>query len=564
MLRASLALLLVGALASARPQAELRTYELGALRRATCYEPQLDREGYQLQSADVDNCDWPELEPEPLDVLYDLFSEVAALPGVELSFVHGDRLVVRASAQAHANVARRIGYLEAELLRTIEVDAWQLASDALPDDVPARLTPAEVDALLSTTRTLRHLTTTTLPGRRARLAAQRVETWLEDVDVEGLLPEAIADPQVSALTTGAELGAEVVPAARGGWYVHTWGRSGTPRAPREWVLRPFAPLVLSLPEVATTQWLASATLDDGGALLVGLDDADGGPWLLRVRAQAGRDGAASYIPVGAALLPPHGYDPWGLPRVQVSGCWYWTDFLLTEREPDEVAWPLTLAWRDGPWVAEGTTTPGQYAGDALPWAWPAPPDAANAERLAARLAELERLLAPTYALELRYGVLDGADARALDSSALAARLERRVFGTARAGDDLTARGGAHRAYVMDHDVEIGSSAMGPDSILDVAASGLELWCRPTPLAGGRVLVASAVSWQRELGPGRTRTAPGASRLGRRRAGTLELPTAARLDVGDFAVFTPGEWQVVARTSVAGVEGTFVAVLRVTR
>ena len=146
-------------------------------------------------------------------------------------------------------------------------------------------------------------------GRRTILGGARTTAFLAEYDVEVAQAVMIADPVVSVLRSGLDVGLRLDRASDGRRVVlRAWGRDARLRTPMKRAQDGFAGAEIELPEADAALFAGSALVEPGGGMLIrcgGAADAV----LIRVLPDAGSGLPAESIAVGEHLVGSMRPDP---------------------------------------------------------------------------------------------------------------------------------------------------------------------------------------------------------------------------------------------------------------
>ena len=509
-----------------------------------------------------------------MDTWIGLLVDVLESEGVDELFEVEPRagfLRIGASGPIHARVEEILTDLEAQLLRTAQLEAHLLPL-GVGQDLGPLLGPAETAALLAAHPPVATARTNAVLGRRTRMGTLRWQAELTDYDVEVAETSSVSDPQVTRLVDGLELGAIVVPQDADRVLVRVWGRSTLPAAAVEHVsIDDQRNLGVRLPRQASTIVTSASILRAGGSMLVGHDRHAEGLLLVRV---AGIDAAPSdapFVNVGALLAPPLIAK---LPQVwgpQPSGGMY------LEPPLDEVMEQLTARLFGSGWeLVDYLRTALDEAGlEALvrvigPVAFV--PDAGARTLVEKTVREWKSIGDRIVTLDLRFGTVDAETARAAQAGnwepqGLLEDLPVRATGSCRPGDAVMLVGGEERYYLQDFDVEIAShTSIGDPTVMD-SFDGFTFWCCPAVGRGGRVVAWTdlvIVQALESVGRGNVAWESGERQDGRdplvHRA-SFELPSSARATHRSTASLPDGEWTLITVAELRGTDRCLVALLK---
>lgn len=582
----------IGPLHAQDDEAVVRWYDVRALSNAHVEDRGVDVRPH-LESSFLD-----QLEPDSYDVqVEDLFSpedygwEQLLLDALgdewpdDQVFIdeRNGMLRVEGTAQTQAEVRTILAELSEELLRTARVEFFALRPADVPRGSGSVLSAAEVDALLAEAEPLDYAVASAPLGQRARLGRSGTRSALVDYDVEVAQYARMADPIVTVLYEGTELGVLVLARDDGGFFVRLWGRRGKRAGePREVRLAGLGDTPIELPSMWTSVSAASAGIPDGGGLLLGEDWSENGLWLVRVAGDGSDTADSGFVPLGElsavplvlgmpepTLASPSG----GFPEVDFSLSEQLGDVagepsfavedlferLMDERDEHDLGGSLLLLGSDlyvrrSPALLEHVRTS---------------VDAIRGE-----------FTGPTVEIDLRLGLLDRATAIGLVRDGAGAdlleHLDHRVLGTARLGDTLVVMGGKESYYLKDHDVEIAQGSAIDDPVVANVFDGIALWCLPNRLLNGDLSLLVELAVQRL--PGDVRPIPTIYWEPRDPTDASEenIPTGTfhdtaliereattRAGVRSRIELQNGSWKLLTASGIGGEERMLVAMVRAT-
>jgi len=493
----------------------------------------------------------------------------------------GGFLRVEGTTETQEEVIRVLSELSAHFLATVELELFVLAHE--PATVGAVLNRAEADALLAEAELLDYASKTTMLGVHTRLGSEGRRAALVDYDVEVAQHARTADPMVTVLREGTDLGVLLVSDETGGFFARLWGRRGRHLETRRVALGGLGEAPIELPVMSTTVGVASGSIEDGGALVLGQDWNADGFWLVRARRSTGGDGAAArapFVSLGAltavpllvaipapASTSPSGGNPGTAEGFDQQLGSTFTDPSFAESDV------LDELWNERDELGLGGSM--LLLGDEL--------YVRGSEALLAHARRKVRALqadlaGPTVVLDLRLGLVGRAEAldlaRGADRSAFLERAQHRVLGAVRLGDSLLVVGGNERSYLKDHDVEIAQAAAIDDPIVEGVFDGISFWCVPSRVAAGKLSL--LVDLTVHAHPEEARTIPALTWAPRDPSdssednvpvetfdhdATIELPATARATTRTNLVVEENEWKLVACVPFGGDERTLVGFLR---
>lgn len=390
------------------------------------------------------------------------------------------RIRVTGNQRAQERAARAVSALRTLANDAARVEIVEVPADGVPPGAGPLLTPGEVASLLERLPGQPSLTATAPMGRRTVVGAGRTTTFLAGYDVEVAQSSMIADPVVSVIRSGLDVGLRLDRASDGRRVVlRAWGRDARLRTPiRKRAQEGFAGAEIELPEADATLFAGSALVEPGGGILVRCGGAAGGV-LIRVLSGVGSGLPAESIAVGEHLVGSMRPDPPYFTPAEPSRGWSPPDESLAEAtrpwESDAVsAFDFADRVLGLHRIANGLISLG---GTAL---YMGPDD---------RRSELRTgfdeygAAAPvhTFALEAAHRILTAEEAATLAASGDVMGFVRgatRVQGTVLEGDAMVLLGGAEAAYLKDYDAQIANGAAIHDPIVSAVFGGFSLWASP--------------------------------------------------------------------------------------
>lgn len=418
--------------------------------------------------------------------------------------VQRERLRVEGSEALHARVRGLLRAATDELLASARVEVFLVNGKHVPAGTGARLSAVQAAELIRVSGARRQATDTSRLGQRLVLGRESLQGLLMDYDAEVAQFISTADPAVTVLFEGCQVGAVLLPRADGGLWLRAWGRSGEVLSVTgSQISTRYEGLDVEVPKQATRHFFASGSIEDGGALLVGSTVAQSDLWLIRASrsgepASPGDGDGGLLIPLAELVAPAISVEAPLLPRAQPSGGMYGSgsinaEWLRMHGNPPLDPWVLVESIEAR--MEEGV--PAGYAcvlGSSL-WV-----HGSEAYKRAAEAATASYRESPGSAfaeMELIYGVYPTQEAEALaateDGVQLAAGLQasgaaHRIVSAARMGDTTVLVDGVERHYLKDFDVEIGPESGIADPIMEFSFAGASLTARATPTPDGRLSV----------------------------------------------------------------------------
>ncbi|MEM1450498.1 MAG: hypothetical protein AAGI22_15375 [Planctomycetota bacterium] len=466
--------------------------------------------------------------------------------------------------------------LRAAALDSVVVEVYRVRDSELAGEPDAVLDVERAAALLERIDVGSAYRQSVRIGRSAGLGDQEVTSFLHDYDVEVAQGAVAADPTVSMLRTGFEVGLRVERASDGSRFVvRTWGRDGRVAAEMQRIELPsLGRAPLELPTVATSLWTSSALVPPGGAMLIDHDGGGAEALIVRIAPDGPSTTPSSVLPLGelgtrpmqpsiptlSAVAPSGGWpsreDDFSVPS------WEWTSFLSTFTETVEDI-RSGHASRFGSSVVFGE------------------PERITSE-LTGAVEELRSSLSiRTIALDVRYGIMPSKAARtetaADDLAPLAEALPGRLLGSGIENDAVLLVGGTEYAYLKDHDTLIAAGSVVADPIVDAAFEGIALWCMPMSDQAGGLSAWFDVQAHAPAPDARDLTAssyrPGPNDGSKDSPGmtgrfvldlALQLPVTRRAAARTLVESQSGEWTVVTTRPLSGSDETLVVLARMTR
>lgn len=481
-------------------------------------------------------------------------------------------LRVLATAEGHEVVVEAVELLRSAAQESIEVEVYRLDDDRIPIGTPAILDLRSAETLLGAVDDTLVCRQTIPLGRNVRVGDGAIIAYLSDEDLEGWWTHA-CDPTVSIVRAGLELGVRVDRASDGeSFVVRGWGRDGGPlpaidasrtegRVPR----------TIETLTVPTSQFIGSAILPPGGALLLDHDGGHHGAVIVRIRSAVDGGAPDGLTPLGMLALPPfRRRPPLGGEAEPSSGLLYWLD----DSALDEWCSDNETLRRhyEGPGRApDQPGLPPKFGSSALS-GLPGYRDGASREALDGLRTCVQ---IRTVALEVRYDLVErGGLESVVDEETLdvfAASAGGRLLGTAIDGDSLVLVGGRERAYLHDLDIQISNSGTSPpDPTVSAIFEGVSLWFAPVLRPNGSV--AAGIQFRMRRSPGEFRSIETSTYLaevekkgrlvdGFVRSHPIRLPRVQRADSRTMIDAPPGQWTLVTARPLAGSGETLVVVAR---
>ncbi len=400
----------------------------------------------------------------------------AAVDAIDL---FNGRIRVTGNERAQERAARAVSALRTLANDEARVEVVQLPADRIPPGVGPLLTSGEIASLQDRFAGQPTLITTAPMGRRTIVGAGRTTTFLAEYDVEVAQAVMIADPVVSVIRSGLDVGLRLDRASDGRRVVlRAWGRDARLRTPiRKRAQEGFAGAEIELPEADAALFAGSALVEPGGGILIRCGAADA--VLVRVLSSAGSGLPAESIAVGEHLVGSMRPDPPHFAPAEPSRGW---------SPPDE-----SLAEATRPWESD-TVSAFDFADRVL-----------GLHRIANGLISLGGMAlymgpddrrselrtgfdeygaaAPvhTFAVEAAHGILSAEETAALAASGDVTGFVRgatRVQGAVLEGDSMVLLGGAEAAYLKDYDAQIANGSAIHEPIVSAVFGGFSLWASP--------------------------------------------------------------------------------------
>jgi hypothetical protein len=388
------------------------------------------------------------------DQLVEFLRAAARAPEAEVE-VTGGHVLVKGPPAARQAVSGMLAHLSRTLLQDVTVTVYGLA--ATPETPSGVLTAAETDRFLAGPQPPVELArTSALVGEPRTLRAGRSTRFVSDYEVEVAERAAIADPVVRVLHEGLDLQARVGETGDGRFLLR-FGctRSALAEALATRSLGSTRLGDVQLPKVLSTVFVASAVVEDGGAIAVRHDGGLGAGTLVRVR----RSGPRPAPTQGVDHQVLHAEDlvggPLRVPVPSVRG-------VPGANQDEDVAAEPTIPPDESPAfttemlstvveraLGDGGATRFQIVGTSVHVQGP---EAAVAKAREA-VAALSRGLPGNVVVEFRLGRGDATPLPA-DLGELAGRLGAHVAAPVATSDQFVVAAGLEQAAVVDHDVEI--------------------------------------------------------------------------------------------------------------
>ena len=251
----------------------------------------------------------------------------AAVDAIDL---FNGRVRVTGNERAQERAARAVSALRTLANDAARVEVVQFPVDRIPPGMGPLLTSGEIASLHDRFAGQPTLITTAPMGRRTIVGAERTTTFLAEYDVEVAQAVMIADPVVSVIRSGLDVGLRLDRASDGRRVVlRAWGRDARLRTPiRKRAQEGFAGAEIELPEADAALFAGSALVEPGGGILIRCGAADA--VLVRVLSSAGSGLPAESIAVGEHLVGSMRPDPPRFAPAEPSRGWSSPDESLAE------------------------------------------------------------------------------------------------------------------------------------------------------------------------------------------------------------------------------------------
>lgn len=400
----------------------------------------------------------------------------------------------------------------------------------------------------------------TTPGRSLVLRSRDSTAYIVDYDAESLSEPPALDPQVGVQRAGPEAVVMLQAEPDDAWDLRLVVQDADSLAARE-THYPSGGELMQLPALRWTTLSTSARIPDGGGLVFESSSGEhNSRWMFTVeRLEPRASDDSRFRNLGRLARTALVYVPDRVSTVSMSG---------GESSIPAWSWPFLDHWK-APYVAQDLDVASRLSQLHLA-------DGADVPRALGPLIDLgessdegaRRMLDeladdfPTYRVELR-SVREPAIGRVFDNNHSAPNAT--IVSTAvRAGDVLAVSMLAERAYVMDADIEIGGSAMGPDPIHTGLSEGVTALVRCLPTRHNAIDVTCRVK------DASINRASSSVRCVIRNSGSvndymaeihgaplpemlnyeIELPQQSLSDVRAKLLAIPNEWQLVGSTLIA--------------
>lgn len=550
---AALLLLFVPAAAAEEPDVVTRLYDVGPLLQPD-RPPAFESLGLPPSGLDLVPEEEDEDEPRSFldgDALAELFD--AALPGVweddqTLVELEGDRLLVRAGADAQAAVSGLLAALWTEATRRIEIrgtrllfspeDRGRLGAGLLDAARSGHVDARMRDALIAAASRSSSASTVVRPGSRGALGRVRATSYVSDYAVEIAQDSVVGDPWVTDLSTGWFVDVQAHALHDGSVLLDGTAQTAMLEEPiRRLPLEaePFGSV--DLPACRVLRTLVNARVAVGECLVTtAAPHGERGPLEMllltpTLHGERARPGTLRRYDLSAlTAMPPR----WRLARTPSPlAAWLDVGALNPPRferldapdpilEVDDLVETFRSTLGDEAWEREGVWL------SASEYALLAHHDAATLGALDRLLAQRERRFADQ-SVVVRLLAVDGERSETLTSAAL------RVAH----GRPAVFQAGVERAYVADWEVEVAQEARAGDPRVATVFGGLALTLQldPAPVPDRFPLVVD-LSWTLLDPHLETR------RTHNECTGVLEIPKSARVDLRTELVLRAGETQKV--------------------
>lgn len=482
----------------------------------------------------------------------------------------GQGLLVRQTPQVLARMERVLDHLRALTASGVRVEVYLVPRKDLVEGVaPGVLSPQVARQVLEAVPEPGVAAGSLRLGAEEALEAVELQRFLAEYDVEVAQEAQIADPIIYTVQTGLELGVGVEAAPEGRYLLRLSGTVSHVVEVREvdpgstWLGR------LQLPEVASQSVAASALLEPGGALLVGLaDNQDGRLLLVRLQGQPvlpvqglplrfvphGAVAARGWAPAealtgryslakGAMFHGRRGFQGFGFSSAETRG----------HMDPDDMVDFIRASLPPGIWEEEGNLV------QLVPGGLLVSGSLELQQQVERVVRTLNRQVAQTRRLEVRAGRLPVPEAAALAPNAtvpdeMAARLPLAGGLATVEGDPWRLLLGRERAFLGDHDVEIAQDAVIADPAVDILFSGLRVEGRLSRLGDGLTLELEAAMLAPEDFPD--------FESGAMDIGMVTLPRVTAWHLERTIQLEAGRWTVAGLAPVPGTAECRVLLVRV--
>lgn len=566
---------------------QLRWYDIRSIPTAKDMEGEGVIMGLPITMSAIDSLEPGSYDvPLPDDVQLDVEETIVAIERsieadpeayVDTLDLFNGRLRVAGNERAQAITARVVSALRAISADSANVEIVRIPAGRLRAGLGPLLSSEEAGAAIESLADVPSLVAPIPMGRKARLGSERSTAFLADYDVEVAQAVMVADPVVSVVRTGLDIGLRVDRAADGRrTIVRVWGRDTRLRTPiRKRAQEGFAGAEIELPEADTGIFAGSGLVEPGGALLIQCGGA-AGDILVRVLPEAGGGQSAESITLGEHLLGQMRPDPPYFSVAEPSNGWSVPDVSLAE---------ATSPWYDGRVTARDFVDEvlglQRVSSSLVPFGGTALFVGADDLRSELRTGFDEYAAAApvhTFAVEAAHALLTPEETAALMGSGDVdgfVRRATRVQGAVMEGDAMVLLGGAEAAYLKDYDSQIAGGSTIQDPIISSVFGGLGLWVSPLSAteSGG---LRAWMDIRRQTFEGTLREIPVSNfRVGvpegsepyPRASGvyttdlTVEMPETHRASSRSVVTLEPDTWRLVTVQPLAGTDRTLVLAAR---
>lgn len=276
-------------------------------------------EALEPDQYDIDLEEFPRIDADQISqLLLDALGDTWNDPSLFLE-ADGGFLRAEGNAKSLAAIEELLRTLTQGLLQTVHVELMLLPAGSVPAATPPLLS-AKAAAELIAANPGRLIAAQHSPlGQRLMLGNESLRSTLYDYDVEVAQFAQVGDPSVSIQRAGTRFGAVVRACPDGQLFVRAWGRHGVPDEDLATTELPgLGGAIIQLPSGRSNVVLSSATLANGGAMLLGQTGSDSKLWLLRVTRDGPLpSGAGTWLPMGELTSPGIMHDSPG--RICVAG-----------------------------------------------------------------------------------------------------------------------------------------------------------------------------------------------------------------------------------------------------
>ena len=287
--------------------------------------------------------------------------------------IRGSLLRVEGNAETHKRTREILDDVMQGTLATVDIDLFVLPSGSLPPNGRPALSPAQTDAWLASVDPDLHVQRRIRCGTRSHLCQPSLTATVYDYRADVAQRVYAADPDVTVLMEGLDVGVIVQPYTDGRLYVRLWGRQGmAPNREHKIDIPALGGGTVELASQRSTLLACSAMLENGGSILVGQDLQSNAPWLVRVRRSSPAPDIARVLSLGPLTSRSMRVRVPVLDLAQPSGGWsrdYWGSRYRELTKPtqfqaeDLLSLVLDERERTGPLGAVLTMGPNLYIPD---------------------------------------------------------------------------------------------------------------------------------------------------------------------------------------------------------